>query len=99
MAWMQTTVPQGTDVKPIRGSLFNLAMAGTAGGKLDTELAIFTRDEGDQTILLLSPRASRFAFRMKNEWVEVSEEEVKKHAWKTAYTTGVDPDELGLTEA
>ncbi len=99
MNWMQTTVPHGTDPKPIRSSLFNLAMAGTAGGKLDTELAIFSREAGDQTVLLLSPRASRFAFRMPGEWVEVSEDDLKAHAWKTVYTTGVDPDELGLTEA
>ena len=97
MAWMQTTVPHLTDPKPLRGALLNLAIAGTAGGKLNPELALLSRDVGDQTIVLMSPAAVRYAEWMPGEWVEVADPEV--HVWKMIYSTGIEMDELGLKEA
>ena len=96
MAWMQTTVPTGTDLKPIRGKLFNLAMAGTAGGKLDYELAILTREDGPDTVVMLSPRSQKYVFGLPGDWVEAADPAA--HGWTLLYSAGVSLDELGLRD-
>ena len=94
MAWMQTTVPGGTDTLPYRKRLFNFATAGTAGGKLDADLGILSRTDGDQMVLMLTPPAVKYTHMMPGDWTEVADP--KAHGWTVIYTVGSSLSDLGL---
>ena len=97
MAFMQSEAPLGTDPKPYRGALLARAMAAGTTGKLDPDLALMSRDEGDKTIFLLSPAAAKHAPGMPGEWVESTD--AKDHAWTMIYEVDISLKELGLKEA
>ena len=97
MAWMQTTVPHGTDPLPYRKRLFNLATAGTAGGKLDPDLGLLTREEGGQTVLLVTPPGVKYVHMLPGDWVETADP--KAHGWTIVWTIGSSLSDLGLKAA
>ena len=97
MAWMQSAAPLGTDPKPYKGALLARAMASGTTGKLDPDLALMSRDEGDKTIFLLSPAAAKHAHGMPGDWAETAD--APDHAWTMIYEVDISLKELGLKEA
>ena len=94
MPFMQSAAPLGTDSKPYRAALLGRAMAAGTTGKLDPDMAIMARDEGDQTIFLLSPAAAKYAHGLPGDWTEAAD--AKDHAWRMIYDVDISLEDLGL---
>jgi len=88
-----SVVPHDTDVTPVVDALKAASLLEDEAPRARPPgLALLARDDGDRTVLLVTPEAARHAHTLPGTWVDT---DPGSHSWKLIHLDRATPEEIG----